>query len=421
MATESFLINPPKRLRRKVKVRGRRVSFSLGGRVRGSMSSKLYHEYIGYQRRKSNPIGETLVTIGANPMRRMKRNPDNPWYGDPGGHRIAALMRWGKIPRGRITRRLRKRGRPRVIHRAKHRKVKYMAKRRSVDRRTIGYKQSRKKQYSQLKGFLALTSPGPSRRFRYVSGEGWATARRRKNMAKRRRKSNTWFGQPRRHSKAAKKGWRRGHLVPFTHSRRSRRRTIRHNFFTNPMVGAVANPRHRRRRHTVKHRRSHRGRRRQNPAIMAEFGKFTSGIMNVREWGPLAVTGGLSAITGAIAPGMLGVSNPWMKLGVQTAVAIGGGIVVERVVDKRHGQAWMIVGVAMVGYQLLKEFVFMPYFPQFAVGLGGYNDYYPTSECDNRDNVSQQIGAFPSAMGGYPGVGAFENEVGAYPYDGSGY
>jgi hypothetical protein len=154
---------------------------------------------------------------------------------------------------------------------------------------------------------------------------------------------------------------------------------------------------------------------------MAEFGKFTSGIMNVREWGPLAVTGGLSAITGAIAPGMLGVSNPWMKLGVQTAVAIGGGIVVERVVDKRHGQAWMIVGVAMVGYQLLKEFVFMPYFPQFAVGLGGYNDYYPTSECDNRDNVSQQIGAFPSAMGGYPGVGAFENEVGAYPYDGSGY
>lgn len=390
MATESFLINPPKRLRRKVK-----------------------------SRRRINPIGETLVTIGANPMRRMKRNPDNPWYGDPGGHRIAALMRWGKIPRGRIIRRLRKRGRPRVIHRAKHRKVKYMAKRRSVDRRTIGYKQSRKKQYSQLKGFLALTSPGPSRRFRYVSGEGWATARRRKNMAKRRRKSNTWFGQPRRHRKAAKKGWRRGHLVPFTHSRRSRRRTIRHNFFTNPMVGAVANPR-RRRRHTVKHRRSHRGRR-QNPAMMAEFGKFTSGIMNVREWGPLAVTGGLSAITGAIAPGMLGVSNPWMKLGVQTAVAIGGGIVVERVVDKRHGQAWMIVGVAMVGYQLLKEFVFMPYFPQFAVGLGGYNDYYPDSSYANQNEVSQQVGAFPSAMGGYPGVGAFENEVGAYPYDGSGY
>lgn len=390
MATESFLINPPKRLRRKVR-----------------------------SRRRINPIGETLVTIGANPMRRMKRNPDNPWYGDPGGHRIAALMRWGKIPRGRITRRFRKRGRPRVIHRVKHRKVKYMAKRRSVDRRTIGYKQSRKKQYSQLKGFLALTSPGPSRRFRYVSGEGWATARRRKNMAKRRRKSNTWFKQPRRHRKAAKKGWRRGHLVPFTHSRRSRRRTIRHNFFTNPMVG-VANPRHRRRRHTVKHRRINRSRRR-NPAMMAEFGKFTSGIMNVREWGPLAVTGGLSAITGAIAPGMLGVSNPWMKLGVQTAVAIGGGIVVERVVDKRHGQAWMIVGVAMVGYQLLKEFVFMPYFPQFAVGLGGYNDYYPDSSYANQNEVSQQVGAFPSAMGGYPGVGAFENEVGAYPYDGSGY
>jgi hypothetical protein len=143
--------------------------------------------------------------------------------------------------------------------------------------------------------------------------------------------------------------------------------------------------------------------------------------MNVREWGPLAITGGLSAITGAVVPGMLGVYNPWMKYGVQTAAAIGGGIVVEKVVDRRHGQAWMIVGVAMVGYQLLKEFVLQPYFPQFAVGLGDYQSYYPES---NADDVSQQVGAFPSAMGAfpsamsaYPGVG----EVGAYPYDGAGY
>jgi len=154
---------------------------------------------------------------------------------------------------------------------------------------------------------------------------------------------------------------------------------------------------------------------------MAEFGRFTSGVMNVRDWAPLAVTGGFSAITGAIAPSMLGVENPWAKLGVQTAVAIGGGIVVERFVDKRHGQAWMIVGVAMVGYQLLKQFVLVPYFPQFAVGLGAYQSYYPDSAYIDRDQVSQQVGAFPNAMSAYPGVGAFENEVSAYPYDGSGY
>jgi len=154
---------------------------------------------------------------------------------------------------------------------------------------------------------------------------------------------------------------------------------------------------------------------------MATFGQFMSGIMNVREWGPLAITGGLSAITGAIVPGMIGVYNPWMKYGVQTAVAVGGGIVVEKFVDRRHGQAWMIVGVAMVGYQLLREFVLQPYFPQFAVGLGNYESYYPDSSLIEAHNVSQQVGAFPQAMSGYPGVGAFENEVGAYPYDGSGY
>jgi hypothetical protein len=147
--------------------------------------------------------------------------------------------------------------------------------------------------------------------------------------------------------------------------------------------------------------------------------------MNVREWAPLAVTGGLSAITGAVAPSMLGVDNPWARLGVQTALAIGGGIVVERFVGHKHGQAWMIVGVAMVGYQLLKQFVLMPYFPQFAVGLGGYQDYYPVGVYDNRDDVSQQIGAFPNAMNAFPSMSAYpgvgDDNVGAYPYDGAAY
>jgi hypothetical protein len=150
-------------------------------------------------------------------------------------------------------------------------------------------------------------------------------------------------------------------------------------------------------------------------------GKFTGTIMDVRHWAPLAVTGGLSAITGAVVPGMLGVYNPYAKYGVQIGVAVGGGMLVERVAGKEHGQAWMIVGMAMVGYQLLKEYVLMPYFPQFAVGLGTYEDYYPGS---NINDVSQRIdafpssmSAFPSAMSAYPGVG----DAGAYPYDGAGY
>jgi len=387
MAQESFLINPPLRLRRGVKGRRRR-----------------------------NPIGETLVTIGANPTRRnpMRRrirrsNPDNPWYGDPAGHRIAALMRWGQIPRGRIKRH-RKRGRPRVAHRRRrvvHRKRGRWAPRHIRFKRKVAQQAFWTTKYGYM-----LAHP---RSKKVYTRKGFITMARRKHS---RRRKNTWFGQPRRHRRAARKGWRRGHLLM---AGGGRRRRVRHrNYFTNPEAG-MTNPR-RRRRHNVRHRRSYR-RHRRNPALTAEFGRFTSSIMNVREWAPLAVTGGLSAITGAVAPSMLGVMNPWAKLGVQTAVAIGGGMVVERFVDKRHGQAWMIVGVAMVGYQLLKQFVFIPYFPQFAVGLGDYRDYYPVSAYANQDEISQQVGAFtnlnafPSAMSDYPGV----DGVGAYPYDGSGY
>jgi hypothetical protein len=184
-----------------------------------------------------------------------------------------------------------------------------------------------------------------------------------------------------------------------------RRKVYRHNPGTNP-----------------RRRRSYGRRHRRNPAI--SIGKFTSSITNVGSWAPLAVTGGLSAITGAIVPSMVGVINPWARLGVQLAVAVGGGMAVENFVDKRHGEAWMIVGVSMVGYQLLKQFVLIPYLPQFAVGLGSYENYYSDW---NDDSVSQEVGAypnevsaFPNAMSAYPGVGASQ-EVGAYPYDGSPY
>lgn len=374
MAQENFLINPPKRLGR---------------------------------RRKKNPIGETLITIGANPMRRMRRkNPENPWFGDSSGHRIAALMRWGKVRKGKISRH-----RKRVKHTAV-RRVKHVT--RKVKRSRWAPKHVRLQKKLAMQSFWAdkygEILSHPRRKKYHYKAKGVKYYMRRHKRSKN-RKRNTWFGQPRRHKRAAKKGWRKGHMLAVG----KRRRRVRHS---NPMV-ASANPR--RKRHSVRHRRSH-GRRR-NPAIGAMVGQFKSGVMNVREWAPLAITGGLSAITGAVVPGMLGVTNTWMKYGVQTAVAIGGGIAVEKVIDKRHGHAWMLVGVAMVGYSLLKEFVIQPYFPQFAVGLGdSYNDY----NVDALEDVSQQVGAFPQGMGAfptsmndYPGVGG--DQVGAYPYDGAGY
>lgn len=379
MATESFLINPPKKMRR--------VS----------------------RRRRRNPIGETLVTIGANPMRRRKRNSENPWFGDPEGHRIAALMRWGKVRRGRVSRhrkRHRKVGRPR-IHRVAKRRV---ARKHVTHRRVIKHTKGR---WFRKGGAVAYRRKVARQAF-LVSKFGHMLAHPRSKrvwtrkgfVTMRRRKRNTWFGQPRRHRKAAKKGWRRGHRIG---SRRIRHYNPRRRYRRNPAVVA-SNPRRR--------RRSHRARRhsyRRNPAL--SLGGFTSQLTNVRGWAPLAITGALSAITGQVVPTMVGLSgNPWSKIGVQLVVAIGGGMAVEKFVDARHGQAWMIVGVSMVGFQLLKEFVLIPYAPQFAVGLGDYMNY----DVYNPDNeVSQEVGAFPQAMSAFPNAMSDYPGVGGYPYDGS--
>ena len=371
MATEPFLINPPKRLRRK-------SSKAVGGK----------------RRRRKNPMGETLVTIGGNPME------SNPWYGDSKGHRIAALMRWGKLPRGKVNR-YRKRSKvvKRVVRKVARKMVRRKKGRWAPKHIRIRRKIEQQAFWTSKYGHM-LAHPRSKKVYTRKGFVVMATKRERS------RKRNTWFGQPRRHRKAAKKGWWRGHML----SVGTRRRRVRHNAPTAFNSKA--------RRHSV--------RRRRNPAIMAEFGKFSSSVMNFREWAPLAFTGGVSAITGAVTPSMLGVFNPWAKLGVQTAVAIGGSIVVERFIGYKHGQAWMIAGLSMVGYQILKQFVLQPYLPQFAVGLGNeYQDYYPVSAYDNADNVSQQVGAFPNqmsafpSMSGYPGVG--DSDVGAYPYDGAGY
>jgi hypothetical protein len=370
MAQENFLINPPKRLRRK-------------------------------RSRSRNPMGETLVTIGANPM------ASNPWYGNSAGHRRAALIRWGKVRR-------RKRGGVKVAHRSKHRK----RGRRWAPKAVRLHRKLAKQAFWHDKWGEILAHPR-RKRYKYkTKGLGYYMKRTRRHSNRKRRR-NTWYKQPRRHRKAARKGWRIGHMVPFHHTRSSKRRRVRHG---NPMT-ATANPR---RRHRNRRRHYNVHRRRRNPFGIGGgmVGKFTGTIMDVRHWAPLAITGGLSAITGAVVPGMLGVFNPYAKYGVQIGVAVGGGMIVERVAGREHGQAWMIVGMAMVGYQLLKEYVLMPYFPQFAVGLGAqpgvYEDFYPGS---NAMDVSQRIdafpnlSAFPSGISAYPGVG----DAGAYPYDGAGY
>ena len=356
MATEPFLINPPKRLRRRS--------------------------------RRKNPVGETITIIGANPSRRnpMRRFKHNAWFGHSAAHRRAVMVRWGKKKR---------------VSGKRKRAVVHRVRRRTVDRRTASYRAMRAAQFREAAGFLALTAPGKKRRFRYVGGKGWVRRKnnpRRSYMRRRRVRRNTWFGQPRRHRKAAFKGWRRGHKIG------SRR--VRHYRHNAP-------------KHFGGRRRHRRSSYRSNPAL--SLGGVTRGLMDVRGWGPLAITGGVSAIAGGVVPGLLGLVNPWARLGAQLVTAIGGGALVSKFVDSRHGQAFMIVGVSMVGYQLLKQFVLIPYLPQFAVGLG--NSYGESDYGDYTfDDVSQRVSAFPSeGVAAFPsegvaGFGAYQESVGCYPY-----
>jgi len=141
------------------------------------------------------------------------------------------------------------------------------------------------------------------------------------------------------------------------------------------------------------------------------------GAMDVRGWGPLAVTGGLSAVSAGIVPqyvaSMAGLSNPWLLLGLRVGVAFGGGMLVGKYVNAEHGKVWTIVGTSLVAYDLLKQYVMPLILP--AVGLSGvgfeYDGYTEASD--------SQVNAFPNQVNAYPDEGGIQAfPLGSYPYDG---
>lgn len=156
---------------------------------------------------------------------------------------------------------------------------------------------------------------------------------------------------------------------------------------------------------------------RRNPAMATSL----KGVMNVQSWGPLAITGGLSAVAAGVAPGMIarmvGIDNPWIMLGLRLGVAFGGGVLVGRYVSQEHGKVWAVVGTSLVAYDLLKQYVIAQFFPQ--LGLSGDADngfeYQGYVEADN-----SQMNAFPNQMNAYPDHGGMQAfPLGSYPYDGS--
>jgi hypothetical protein len=138
--------------------------------------------------------------------------------------------------------------------------------------------------------------------------------------------------------------------------------------------------------------------------------------MDVKGWGPLAVTGGLSAVAAGIAPGAIarlaGIANPWLLLGLRVGVAFGGGMLVGKYVSQEHGRVWTIVGTSLVAYDLLKQYVLPAILPAGLAGVGFEYQGYEEAE-------DSQVNAFPNQVNAYPDDGGMQAfPLGSYPYDG---
>lgn len=150
--------------------------------------------------------------------------------------------------------------------------------------------------------------------------------------------------------------------------------------------------------------------RRRNPVAAS-----LRGAMDVKGWAPLAVTGGLSAVSAGIVPSYIsklsGITNPWLVLGLRIGVAFGGGMLVTKYVSSEHGKVWTVVGTSLVAYDLLKQFVLPAILP---AGLAGF-EYSGYEEGED-----SQVNAFPNQVNAYPDDGGMQAfPLGSYPYDGS--
>lgn len=151
--------------------------------------------------------------------------------------------------------------------------------------------------------------------------------------------------------------------------------------------------------------------RRRNPVATS-----LKGAMDVKGWGPLAVTGGLSAVAAGIAPGAIarfaGIANPWLLLGLRIGVAFGGGMLVGKYVSQEHGKVWTVVGTSLVAYDLLKQYVLPAILPAGLAGVGFEYQGYEEAE-------DSQVNAFPNQVNAYPDDGGMQAfPLGSYPYDG---
>lgn len=260
--------------------------------------------------------------------------------------------------------------------------------------RAIGRKRVRRK-FSSLRRPLfggslsALRIASPMRRHKKRRVNPVAKRRRARMTRKRRVVRKRRSHSTRLRIKVGKRVRKTGRVrtIAVNRPRRRRRRNP-------PLMIAGANPQRRHRRHNRVHRRRSY---RHNPAMTMK-GAFADVRSNV----PYFITGALSAIAVSIVPSQLPANftdAAWKKYVVQGTVAVGGGMVVGKIIGSKHGTVWMIVGGAMIVADLLKTYLL-----QGVLGISGY-------ELGETYAPEYQISEYPApTMDAFPDVG-----VGAFP------
>ena len=147
---------------------------------------------------------------------------------------------------------------------------------------------------------------------------------------------------------------------------------------------------------------------RRNPAVTL------GGPMDIMKNVPYIMTGALAATATIAVPAMTGLGmTPMTKYGVQAAVALGGGMLVEQIAGRGHGSVWAITSGAVILADVLREYVFVP--------MGLLSDY-DVNSLDQYNNEGEgpyeeeepevmEMSAFPGEMGAFPGeLSDYHNE-----------
>lgn len=173
MATEPFLINPPRKrvLPRTLQAKKQSRKFIDGKSRARKVQSKR-------SRFTPNPLGEAIMIVGTNPISRRTSMLENAWFGHPVEHRRAAVKGWRRRKRSAAPARKRRSVKRRAVSAAPKR-------RRAVSRRSTAGTTRRRRRSTRRSSPVLYTGATP---FRYA------------NNPRRRRRSRRLSSNPRRRS-----------------------------------------------------------------------------------------------------------------------------------------------------------------------------------------------------------------------------